>query len=147
MDAENLSPTWIRSPDRAARSESLYRLSYPGPLLRVHMVIYTLIYTEYMYNTALYTYINACTYGVYVPTQEAALPTVFMACHSVAAILNYLSSISRHSKLRGQEIGPPHDITPFELFLWPYFNALPALQRRQQIRLVSSKRSQRPRFP
>jgi hypothetical protein len=29
--AENLTPTGIRSPDRPARSESLYRLSYPGP--------------------------------------------------------------------------------------------------------------------
>jgi hypothetical protein len=29
--AENLTPTGIRSPDRSARSESLYRLSYPGP--------------------------------------------------------------------------------------------------------------------
>ena len=30
----NISPTTeIRSPDRPARSESLYRLSYPGPLL------------------------------------------------------------------------------------------------------------------
>ena len=31
-DTENLapSPTGIRSPDRPARSESLYRLSYPG---------------------------------------------------------------------------------------------------------------------
>ena len=28
--AENLAPTGIRSPDRPARSESLYRLSYPG---------------------------------------------------------------------------------------------------------------------
>ena len=28
--AENLDPTVIRSPDRPARSESLYRLSYPG---------------------------------------------------------------------------------------------------------------------
>ena len=30
---ENLAPppTAIRSPDRPARSESLYRLSYPGP--------------------------------------------------------------------------------------------------------------------
>ena len=28
--AENLAPTGIRSPDRSARSESLYRLSYPG---------------------------------------------------------------------------------------------------------------------
>jgi hypothetical protein len=31
-DAENLAPTGIRSPDRPARSESLYRLSYPGPM-------------------------------------------------------------------------------------------------------------------
>jgi len=29
-DAENLAPTGIRSPDRPARNESLYRLSYPG---------------------------------------------------------------------------------------------------------------------
>jgi len=28
---ENLAPAGIRCPDRAARSESLYRLSYPGP--------------------------------------------------------------------------------------------------------------------
>ena len=28
--AKNLVPTGIRSPDRPARSESLYRLSYPG---------------------------------------------------------------------------------------------------------------------
>jgi hypothetical protein len=28
--AENLAPTGIRSPDRLARSELLYRLSYPG---------------------------------------------------------------------------------------------------------------------
>jgi hypothetical protein len=30
--AENLAPTGIRSPDRPARSESLYRLSYPGTI-------------------------------------------------------------------------------------------------------------------
>ena len=30
--AEDLAPTGIRSPDRSARSESLYRLSYSGPL-------------------------------------------------------------------------------------------------------------------
>jgi hypothetical protein len=30
---ENLSLTGIRSPDRPARSESLYRLLYPGPNL------------------------------------------------------------------------------------------------------------------
>ena len=32
--AENLTPTGIRSPDIPSRSESLYRLSYPGtPLI------------------------------------------------------------------------------------------------------------------
>ena len=30
-DAENLTSTRIRFPDRPAPSESLYRLSYPGP--------------------------------------------------------------------------------------------------------------------
>ena len=35
MGAENLAPTRIRSPDRPARSESLYRLSYPGPPCKV----------------------------------------------------------------------------------------------------------------
>ena len=29
--AENTAQTGIRSPDRPARSESLYRLRYPGP--------------------------------------------------------------------------------------------------------------------
>jgi hypothetical protein len=31
VGAENLAPTGIRSTDRPARSESLYRLSYPNP--------------------------------------------------------------------------------------------------------------------
>ena len=31
IGAENLAPNGIRSPDRPARSESLYRLRYPGP--------------------------------------------------------------------------------------------------------------------
>jgi hypothetical protein len=31
MGAENLAPTGIRSPDRPARSKSLYQLSYPVP--------------------------------------------------------------------------------------------------------------------
>ena len=29
--AENLVPSGIRNPERPSRSESLYRLSYPGP--------------------------------------------------------------------------------------------------------------------
>ena len=34
IDAENLAPTGIRSPDLPACSESLYRLSLRGPLNR-----------------------------------------------------------------------------------------------------------------
>jgi len=33
--AEDLAPTEIRSPDRVARSESLYRLRYPGKNLLI----------------------------------------------------------------------------------------------------------------
>ena len=40
--AENPFPAAIRSPDRPARSESLYRLSYPGLL---NLAIYIYIYT------------------------------------------------------------------------------------------------------
>jgi hypothetical protein len=39
--AKNFAPTGIRSPDRPARSQSLYRLSYP-----VHKYIYIYIYIE-----------------------------------------------------------------------------------------------------
>ena len=32
--AENLAPSGIRSPDRPARSESIYRLRYPAHVIR-----------------------------------------------------------------------------------------------------------------
>jgi len=38
IGAENLAPTGIRSPDRPARSESLYRLSYPGSTLIINLL-------------------------------------------------------------------------------------------------------------
>jgi hypothetical protein len=37
--AENLAPSGIRSPDRPARIQSLYQLSYPDLLLYVNYVI------------------------------------------------------------------------------------------------------------
>ena len=37
--AENLAPTVIRSPDRPARSEPLYRLSYAGPLYNSYSTV------------------------------------------------------------------------------------------------------------
>ena len=38
IGAENLTPAGIRFPDLAARSESLYRLSYPGSYLLIFKV-------------------------------------------------------------------------------------------------------------
>ena len=42
IGAENLAPTGIRSPDHPARSELLYKLSYPGPYCE--NVIVTILY-------------------------------------------------------------------------------------------------------
>jgi hypothetical protein len=39
--AENLAPTRIRSPDRPASSESLYRLIYPDPRIRTLLSEFT----------------------------------------------------------------------------------------------------------
>ena len=36
MGAESVASTGIRSPDRPARNESLYRLIYPAPLMQRH---------------------------------------------------------------------------------------------------------------
>jgi len=42
--AENLAPTGIRSPMRTAPSESLYRLSYPGPyFIYIYICIYSCV--------------------------------------------------------------------------------------------------------
>jgi len=38
--AENLAPTGIRSPDRPARSQSLYRLSYPAHYITISLTIF-----------------------------------------------------------------------------------------------------------
>jgi hypothetical protein len=36
---KNLAPTGIRSPDGPARSQSLYRLTYPGPALYIKTLL------------------------------------------------------------------------------------------------------------
>jgi len=53
--AENLAPTGIRSPDRPARSQSLYRLSYPA-----HM--YLCIFTKYCKLNWIHFIIHARTH-------------------------------------------------------------------------------------
>jgi hypothetical protein len=44
--AENVAPTGIRSPDRSARSESLYKLYYPGPYKYICEIINISLYTQ-----------------------------------------------------------------------------------------------------
>jgi len=56
MGEENLVAIGIRSPDRPARDESLYRLSYPGP--RNHAVLFVTFCTlgdaQPSYSTVLW---------------------------------------------------------------------------------------------
>ena len=40
---ENVVSTGIRSPDRPVRSESLYRLSYRGPLYQIEYLLFTVM--------------------------------------------------------------------------------------------------------
>jgi hypothetical protein len=47
--AENLTPNGIRSPDRPARSESLYRLRYPGPYVHEIVSLKILDYSCFYY--------------------------------------------------------------------------------------------------
>jgi hypothetical protein len=54
---ENLTPTGIRSPDHPARSELLYRLRYPSPLLNMFLLVKVLYHrnnaellTDYLFK-------------------------------------------------------------------------------------------------
>jgi hypothetical protein len=51
--AENLAPTGIQSPDRPARSQSLYRLSYPAHALSYRpnkIIYYNILYSNFMFR-------------------------------------------------------------------------------------------------
>jgi len=50
--AENLAPTGIRSPAHPARSQSLYRLSYPGPQAKCRIRIWSYTTIIFSYNVA-----------------------------------------------------------------------------------------------
>jgi len=43
---ENLAPTRFRSPDRPARSESLYRLSYPGSYIYICVCVCVCVHMD-----------------------------------------------------------------------------------------------------
>ena len=68
--AENLPPTGIQSPDRPARSESLYRLSYTGA--RYYYYYY---YCCYYYHYHLHHYCHIHAGSVSIKLATLALPT------------------------------------------------------------------------
>jgi hypothetical protein len=49
--AENVACTGIRSPNRPARRESLYRLSYPGT--QVHLILFFKIFSRFQWLSRL----------------------------------------------------------------------------------------------
>ena len=57
-DKENLSPTGIRSPDRPALSESIYRLSYRGPWIPHKITEYSLGVPCGRFEFAIHNYVG-----------------------------------------------------------------------------------------
>jgi hypothetical protein len=55
-------PTGILSPDRPARSESLYRLSYPGRTCKVHLLISEMSFVKSL-SRKFIAYINLSLQG------------------------------------------------------------------------------------
>jgi len=85
--AENLAPTEIRSPSRPALNETLYRLSYPGPHLRVHTVQYP---SRLETPTTLLQVTERCTH------QHSYVTPNILACQKSTQI--WLHDLIRHLK-------------------------------------------------
>jgi hypothetical protein len=68
--AKNLSPTGIRSPDRPARSQSLYRLSYPAHVYADDQILSLIRLTD-VYSTVQYVVVCILCGGLVriVPTR------------------------------------------------------------------------------
>jgi hypothetical protein len=78
--AENLAPAGIRSMNRAARSESLYRLSHPGPHSHTHK------HTHTHTHTYIYTCIHLCpVFGIYLCPVHMYLCPVHLCLYSAGA--------------------------------------------------------------
>jgi hypothetical protein len=87
--AENLAPTGIRSPDRPARSESLYRLSYSGPHTHTHTYVYIYIYTRTV---------------SYLPTSPTTVPTLSNISYNISEIYVWLMLLPRQPYCYGYAV-------------------------------------------
>jgi hypothetical protein len=84
-------PTGIRSPDRPARSESLYRLRYPGPYPTVSFAYYSRTMAQCMH-------VSDPTLLVIMPLRESEIEYVsFLGqchCHRQSILLSARSSLA-----------------------------------------------------
>jgi len=99
--AENFAPTGIRSLDRPARSESLYRLSYPSPHY-IYIYIYMQTHTHTIIHTQggpveiqTPTHWNLTGHSMAVPP-----PVVSPTVHFRVVIIHLLSTFLFSLKLR-----------------------------------------------
>jgi hypothetical protein len=83
-------PTGIRSPESPARSESLYRRSYPGP--NIHIYIHTHTHT----HTRIYIYMY-----IYTHTHTHTHTYIHTYIHKLTNDVNFLPLCLEHYKLVG----------------------------------------------
>ena len=111
-DAENLTPTGIRSPDRPARSESLYQVRYPDPrgwctelFVRPvgteqtvrEVVVWLIVMEIYSWPVPVLPYLNYVECGKLRPCETATWKTTPLNCCEVAKKLR-LPRIQRHEQ-------------------------------------------------
>jgi hypothetical protein len=78
-------PTWIRSPDRPARSQSLYRMSSPGPIF--YVLLYIMYYILHVTHYIVY-------FIAFVAFQNSTAEKIqfFFPARGLAEILNSITS-------------------------------------------------------
>ena len=97
---ENLAPTGIRSPDRPARRQSLYRLRFPAHYINIQTYIYIYIY---IYNFNMFSVLRMvrchfqselCTEGNIVLPHSICSILSFPYGHPLAAYVFFLVFLS-----------------------------------------------------
>ena len=88
--AENLVPTEIRSPDRPARSQLLYRLSYPAHSYLTGLGIYFVEKQTYFSHTLPRTYVGVhCVFGYITEEDNQRYGILGLHCLQYVFILLY----------------------------------------------------------
>jgi len=107
-ECDNLAPTKIRSPNRAACTESLYRLSYPGTWINSRRMKYelyshvTVHRNRFIFNNqadALIIQILFCCKTLHVSGSLFAHHQEFCTVHSaLVSFMQFLMTVSKQSQ-------------------------------------------------